>query len=145
MVFLGHVAQPSACTYLQDPSSFPGLPMLGRVLQGIVTHHQLPLQLTPPPDGGGPIISAAVDYSHAFPLPDKLATTFNCLSPSSGTPSWTVDPWDYNFPHPFPRCHMEALLHKSIHDRANALLSARRWCSGGKRFELAAHRLAGQI
>ena len=67
--FLGfNVAQRRVCMYvLGEPLFITGLPRLGRVLQDIVTHYKLPLQLAPPHDDEGSIISAAVDHSHTFP------------------------------------------------------------------------------
>ena len=40
-IFLSVFAQCHACTYWVDPPFIPGLPMLGRVLQGFVTHVQI--------------------------------------------------------------------------------------------------------
>lgn len=68
-----HVAQRRVCMYvLAEPLFITGLPRLGRVLQDIVTHYQLPLQLAPPHDDEGSIISAAVDHSHIFPHIPRL-------------------------------------------------------------------------
>ena len=123
------------CTYWLDPSSLPGLPMLGRVLQGIVTHNQLPLQLWPPHDDEGYIISAAVGRSHTFSrIPSPLQAY-------SGTRDLRIEPIVRNLPvryfthgvkicrrQPCPGCHMDPLLREPV-------LYTRRRCAGGELLE----------
>ena len=51
MKFLGMLRNAMRVRTLDGPLFIPGLPMLGRVLQGSVTLNQLPIQLAPLLDG----------------------------------------------------------------------------------------------
>jgi hypothetical protein len=120
---------------LAEPLFITGLPMLGRVLQGIVTHNQLPLQLAPPHDEGH-IISADVGHSHTFsrtPSPLQVYSGTRVLRPEP----MIRDPPVRCFTHgvnicrqPCPRRHMGALLRESV-------LYTRRRYAGGELLELA--------
>ena len=126
----GHVAQRRAMYVLAGPLFITGLPMLGRVLQGMVMHSQLLLQLWPPHDDEGYIISAG-SFPHILrriPSPLQAYSGTRVLSPEPIIRDPPVRCFTYGVKICRQRRHMDPLLRESV-------LYTRRRCSGGELLE----------